>query len=110
MICSYSSPYRCFTSSPFPGGPGSPSSWYSFRGAGHVHLHHRQVATAAVQLDGLHVHRQVATAAVQALRRYTDGRPSPSRSPSSLATIQVVAVLLREQPGEDPVRVSQLLK
>src|SRR5438105_11272000 len=98
MICSYSSPYRCFTSSPFPGGPDAPSSWYSFRGAGHVHLHHLQVATAAVQLngqhvllqvataavqlDGLHVHLQVATAAVQALPRYTDGRPSPSLAPS----------------------------
>src|SRR2546421_11179984 len=71
-----------------------------------------QVATAAVQLDGLHVHRQAATAAVQALPRYTDGRPSPSRSrsPSRLATIQAVAALLREQPREDPVRGSPLLK
>src|SRR5437764_8572594 len=111
MICSYPYPYRCFTFSPFPGGPDSPSSCYSFRGAGYVH---RQVATAAVQLDELPVHRQVATAAVQAPRRYTDGRPSPSRSPSrspsGLAPIHVVAVLLREQPGEDAARVSQLLK
>src|SRR2546423_9388567 len=70
-----------------------------------------QVATAAVQLDGLHVHRQGATAAVQALRRYTDWRPSPSRAraPSGLASIQVVAVLLREQPRAGPVLVSALL-
>src|SRR5436309_7301058 len=60
------------------------------------------------RLDGLPVHRQVATAAVQAPRRYTDGRPSPSRapsrSPSRLAPTHVAAVLPREQPGEGAAR------